>query len=340
MRYRPFASDDRHVGFQFIAALALGCAAAAEPITYSARIGQEARLATVDVVVIQGQPSVSLKGVVSAFGGQVRVSANSIHVSMGDNAATLSMGDTEVESSKNRFTIQHPPQVYENDIYIAVSDVIPFFAYAFNLQVQTGTAAQPAPPLSMPSSGRKLIVVLDPGHGGTDSGASGQGPVSEKTIALSIAKRVGELITPSCQAAQTRIKDEGLSSVERVSKVNVGLNGDLLVSIHTGASQSNTASGFQVFCPLGDTDPNVQRSLAMARSISNGLSQTTGVPSRGVRQAPCRIFANLQRPGVLVEVGFMTNPKEEALLANPEYQEKLAQGIANGLIAYIGGKSQ
>jgi N-acetylmuramoyl-L-alanine amidase len=245
-----------------------------------------------------------------------------------------------VKSSKNKFTIQHPPQVYENDIYLAVSDVIPFFAYAFNLQVQTGTTAQPAPPVSMPASGGKIIVVLDPGHGGTDSGASGQGPVSEKAIALSIAKRVGELIAPSCQAAQTRTKDEALSSVERVSKANVGLNGDLLVSIHTGASQSNTASGFQVFCPMGDADPNVQRSLAAARSISNGLSQATGIPSRGVRQAPCRIFTNLQKPGVLVEVGFITNPKEEALLANAEYQEKLAQGIANGLIAYLGGKAQ
>jgi N-acetylmuramoyl-L-alanine amidase len=122
---------------------------------------------------------------------------------------------------------------------------------------------------------------------------------------------------------------------------NVALKGNILVSIHVGASASPSASGFEFFCPMGaGGDPNVARSLALARSISNGMAQSTGATPRGMHQAPCSIFTNLQMPGVLVEVGFLTNPNEEPLLANAEYQEKLAQGIANGIAAYVAGKAQ
>jgi N-acetylmuramoyl-L-alanine amidase len=315
--------------------------AAAESIAYTARVGQEARLGTVTVASVEGQPSVSLKGLVTAFGGQVKVSSNSIQVALLDRAATLTVGDTEV-AAPQKFTLQHAPRIYENDIYIAVSDVVSFFMYAFNLEVKTGQSAAPSDPAAAPTApaGQKWRVVLDAGHGGTDPGASGQSATPEKTITRAIAQRVAKLIEASCQHTFTRTEDQPLAASDRVTMANVALKGDVLVSIHVGASASKTASGFEFFCPMGTGDANSSRGLALARSISNGMAQSTGATPRGVYQAPCRIFTNLQVPGVLVEVGFITNPTEEKLLVNAEYQEKLAQGIANGIVAYAGAKTQ
>ncbi|MBM3290545.1 MAG: N-acetylmuramoyl-L-alanine amidase, partial [Candidatus Hydrogenedentes bacterium] len=213
------------------------------------------------------------------------------------------------------------------------------FTYAFKLDVRTGApAAQPtAPPAT---AGGRLRVVLDAGHGGADPGVTGQSGTPEKAIARAIADRVAKLIGASCQAAFTRAEDNAPTVADRVSMANVALKGDVLVSIHTGASAAPTASGFEFFCPMGSGDTNSSRSLALARAMSNTMAQSTGVAPRGLHQAPCRLFTNLQIPGVLIEVGFVTNPKEEPLLVNAEYQDKLAQGIANGILAYAGGKAQ
>ena len=151
--------------------------------------------------------------------------------------------------------------------------------------------------------------------------------------------RVGKLLEGTCQTAFTRAEDNSIATADRVSMANVALKGSLLVSIHVGASVSPAASGFELFCPVDSGDPNAARSLALARSISNGVAQATAATPQGVHQAPCRLFTNLQMPAVLIEVGFITNPKEEPLLTNPEYQEKIAQGIANGIAACIGGKA-
>ncbi|NUM56202.1 MAG: N-acetylmuramoyl-L-alanine amidase [Candidatus Hydrogenedentes bacterium] len=315
--------------------------ALAETATYSARVGEELRTSTVEVVRIDNLPSVSVKRLVADFGGQVKVSGNSVQVTLQSASATLTLGDTEVIAA-SRFTIQRPPRVYENDIYIDPGDVAPFLTYAFKLDVRTGAATTTADPAAAPTvpSGRKLRVVLDAGHGGTDAGAAGQLGMPEKTITRAIAEKVGKLIASGCDASYTRSEDRQIPTSERVGKANVELKGDLLVSIHVGASASKTASGFEFFCPMGSGDPLSSRSLGLARSMSNAMAESTGLAPRGVRQAPCRIFTNLQVPGVLVEVGCITNATEEALLADPGHQDKLAQGIANGILAYAGAKAQ
>ena len=302
----------------------------AESIAYTARVGQEARLGTVTVASVEGQPSVSLKGLVAAFGGQVKVSSNSIQVALLDRTATLTLGDTEVAASQ-KFTLQHAPRIFENDIYIAVSDVVSFFMYAFSLEVTTGQSPAPSDQAAAPTApgGRKLRVVLDAGHGGTDPGASGQSAIPEKAITRAITQRVAKLIEASCQPAFTRTEDQVLTTSDRVTMANVALKGDVLVSIHVGASASKTASGFEFFCPTGTGDANPSRGLALARSISNGMAQSTGATPRGVHQAPCRIVANLQIPGGLVEV-FLANPIEENSWRARNIRET-RPGIANGI---------
>lgn len=311
-------------------------AAHSESVTYNARVGDEARLSTVDIVSVEGQPCVSLKRLMTDLGGQVTVTGETVQISLRNYSAKMTIGDTTVWAAKE-FTLQQAPRVFENDIFVAVSDVAALFVYAFNVDIKTGQPDQPGAP-ALPA-GRKLCVVIDAGHGGTDPGASGQGAVTEKDIARAIAAQVAKLIAQVCQPKFTRAEDESLPTEKRVSIANGNPKGDVLVSIHVGTSNSKTANGFEFFCPLGAGD-TATKSLALARSMSNAMSQSTGLTPHGVRQAPCRVFTDLQMPGVLVEVGFITNPTEEQLLANPEHQQKLAQGIANGIIASVTGKAQ
>lgn len=326
-------------GVRSVMLVVFGMLAAAhgESVTYNARVGDEARVSTTDIVSVEGQPCVSLKKLLADFGGQLVVTGNSLKASLRNYSATMTLGDTTVWA-KDEFTLQQPPRVFENDIFVAVSDVSALFVYGFNVDIKTGQPDQPGAP-SLPA-GRKLCVVIDAGHGGTDPGAGGQGTVFEKDITRAIAAHVAKLIGQACQPKFTRAEDESLTAQKRVSMANADLAGDLLVSIHVGTSNSKTANGFEFFCPPGASDRNSAESLALARDLSNALATSTGLSSRGVRQAPCRMFTNLQMPGVLVEVGFITNPTEEQLLANPEHQQKLAEGIANGIVAYAARKTQ
>ncbi|HRK33616.1 MAG TPA: N-acetylmuramoyl-L-alanine amidase [Candidatus Hydrogenedentes bacterium] len=330
-----------------------GASAIAEPRTFSARVGEDVYTCTVEETSVGGLASVSLKEVVRQLGGQVRVESGAVRVTLLGATANIVLGDTRIASTHNEFTIQHPAREFENDIFIAVSDVAPLFNYGFKLNLQRGDAAlappvTPGQPTVAPSSvaGRKLIVVIDAGHGGTDPGESGPAGAEERTISLAIALRVAELLKEVCTPVLTRSQDQGISTRERVGAANVTLRGDVLVSIHTGASSSPVPSGFEVFClpPPTAQDPRlqmmVQRSLALGQSIANAMTGATGTPARGVHQVPALIFSSLQMPGVIVETGFITNPTEEALLVNAEYQEKLAQGIANGVVAYVKGMTQ
>lgn len=319
----------------------------ADTRVYNAQVGAQTYVVTVNVSDADGVPSVSLRDVVRQLGGQIRVEDGNVGITLLGASANFVLGDTRIASSHNEFTIQRAPTVVDNDILIAVDDLAPFFSYGFKLDLKEGAPTQPtaAPvaasePLPPPTPGR-TVVVLDPGHGGNDAGEDGPSGVQEKTITLAVAQQVAKLLGASCDVALTRAEDVTLSSFERVSDANGKHRGSLLVSLHTGASDSATPGGIEIFCPLAADEPSahVQRSLALGRSIANSLSQSTGTVVRGVRQAPCRMFAGLQMPGALVEMGFITNPSEEPLLTNPDYQTKLAQGIANGILAYISGKT-
>lgn len=334
--------------------LLLAIAAAAETLTFNAQIGSEVRTCVVTVAEVRGVASVSLKELVTQLGGDVTIESGTVKISLLGAAANIALDDTRVASTQNEFTIQQPIRAHENDLFISVNDIAPLFSYGFKLTLQAGDAAMtppppatsetPLPPLQ-PIAGRKLRVVIDPGHGGIDFGEGGPSGTQEKNITLAVAQRTAVLLAPVCEPALTREQDVSLTTKERISAANVSVQGDrtvrgdLFISIHTGASTSPTPSGIEVFCPTSPSDvlgqANVQRCLALGRNISAGLAEATGSHSRGVRQIPARIFANLQMPAVLVEVGFISNAKEEELLATPEYQDKLAQGIASGVASYI-----
>lgn len=189
------------------------------------------------------------------------------------------------------------------------------------------------------------VVVIDPGHGQPDPGSIGVSGALEKDIVLAIAVYVRELL--ECRGVvvhMTRSGDydlakpatEGLAArkredlAARVALVNE-LAPDMLISIHANAFPSARWSGAQTFYPKG-----CALSHSLAVSIQTQLSRITG---RTQRQASSQqdlvILRDVQVPATVVEVGFLSNPQEEALLKQDEYQQRVAWAIYAGIVQYV-----
>jgi len=203
---------------------------------------------------------------------------------------------------------------------------------------------------------RGNVVVIDAGHGGSDPGfASGNSP-PEKDVTLQVALEVRRILeeTTNLRVHLTRTEDVDLSIRHRVDLANQQ-QGNLLVSIHTGASPSAEAQGFEVFFPLSaggltrvgglprtrgllgePIRDHALESSAAARAIAASVEARSRVELRGTSQVPLRMTANLNMPCVLVELGYLSNTQERARLATSAHQRELAEGIAAGIAAVMG----
>ncbi len=188
------------------------------------------------------------------------------------------------------------------------------------------------------TTGPIKVIVLDPGHGGNDSGMAGSSGLLEKDLVLALALRVRDRLKQlsDVKVVLTREEDKDTSFKERSALANQQ-KGDLLISIHAGASYSATARGVEVFCPApGAQGSTVRQSYQapgqqFAKSVASEIAAQTGAPDRGVHEIPLLVLREAAMPGLLVEVGCLTNPEETAALAADDYQAKLAEGIAQGI---------
>ena len=172
-------------------------------------------------------------------------------------------------------------------------------------------------------------IVVDPGHGGNDPGASGFYPgKNEADITLAIAQKlVAEL---QSRGASVLMTNPGSTMASRMAAARA-FNPQVMVSIHGNSSEANpNASGTEVyyFYPFA-------KQLA-ANIAANGASslQTT---NRGAKTGYYYVTRESQFASVLVETGFVTNEREYTKLINAQYQTRIAQGIANGISGYLGG---
>ena len=195
-------------------------------------------------------------------------------------------------------------------------------------------------------------VTIDCGHGGVDKGASGRYS-HEKNITLRIGVRVAQILR-SCgyRVNLTRTRDVFVPLQERCRSQRSSRS-DLFVSIHINAAKDRSLSGVETFAltPAGAPStsggkPETSRfngnrfdgeNLFLAYSIQSALLRRTGAVDRGVKRARFAVLKDINAPGVLVELGFLSNPREERLLNDGAYVEKLARAIAEGIIRYQRG---
>ena len=216
-------------------------------------------------------------------------------------------------------------------------------------------------------------IVLDPGHGGTDPGCLGRSKkIYEKTIVLDVCQRLKKLLTSNTDLNVVLTRDSDIYlPVENRTVIANQKQADLFISIHANANPRKNFYGVSTFFLNFSTDPEVNRIAArenattqknisemkdiiekiakisksqesreLAGSIQSSLVSGLGrnykyIKDLGVRGGPFWVLIGGEMPSVLVEISHLSNAREEERLHTPSYRQHVAQGIYNGIIAYI-----
>lgn len=185
----------------------------------------------------------------------------------------------------------------------------------------------------------KLNIVIDPGHGGKDSGAIAvDGYTYEKDLSLLVAENLMEKLNENSEinARITRTRDEYIKLLDRASVSNDN-NADLFLSIHFNSSDNSSAKGIEV---LYASEKNIAIKDTVQKHFANCLQKAlireTGAVDRGIKNTPAIIVLNkTKNVSALVELGFLSNESDLENIKDPEYIDKLAKGIYNGIEDYM-----
>lgn len=182
----------------------------------------------------------------------------------------------------------------------------------------------------------KDIIVIDPGHGGTDPGKVGVNGVLEKEINLQIAVKVKqELEKKGYRVIMTREADDSLESKREDMKKRVELINDLMpvltVSIHQNSYTDPSVNGAQVFYYTSSKE-GAEAARIMQQEFQILEPQNTRQPKA---DNSFYMLKNTKGPIIIVECGFLSNPKDAEKLARDEYQNNLSTTICNGIIKWL-----
>lgn len=186
---------------------------------------------------------------------------------------------------------------------------------------------RPQPRLPVPNG--KVLVVIDPGHGGKDSGAPGLGGLLEKDVVLPISTKLARILEQNgIQVVLTRDAD---FFVELQGRVDIAkrVNATLFVSIHANAVDNRPdVNGLEVYY--------YDSGYALADTVRQAILQNIStLKNRGTRKARFYVLRKNTMPAILVETGYMTGREDNPRLGSPEYQSRMAEGIANGILNYL-----
>jgi N-acetylmuramoyl-L-alanine amidase len=218
-------------------------------------------------------------------------------------------------------------------------------------------------------------VVVDPGHGGKDPGATGSGGVEEKDVVLDIGRRLRDgLKQEGVEVVMTRSSDVFIPLEKRADIANDAA-ADLFVSIHANANRAHSLKGFEVYYVspnVSDTkrallsaksdtlnlesscllSPSLnlkailwdmtyaydrREAIELSRMLCKAMRKNPETTVIGVKNANFSVLRGTTMPAVLVEVGFLTNPSEESLIASGTYRQRLADTIKDGIRYYCEG---
>jgi len=224
---------------------------------------------------------------------------------------------------------------------------------------------RPAPEARPPASvawGR-FHVVIDAGHGGRDPGAIGVSGRYEKAVNLATAQLVAaKLRARGVRVTMTRSDDRFIELNDRAATGNRA-RADAFVSIHADSSESRSAFGYAAYVVhtkngYSDSDRagkiarecgldfyackstlarNRAGNMRLASAVRTHMRGATSSPDRGTRLGALRVLERSLCPAVLIELGFLSNPMEESRLFQPDYQDRLASAISDGIAAFLSG---
>ena len=219
-------------------------------------------------------------------------------------------------------------------------------------------------------------IVIDPGHGGHDSGTLGPGGIQEKDVVLDVALRVGKLLHQrlGAEIVYTRDNDTFIPLETRTAIANKA-QADLFLSIHGNSSPEPSARGVETYYLNFTSDPGalevaarenavssssvhqlsdlvrkialkdkIDESREFAADVDEGLysglkSGNPGLKDRGVKKAPFVVLIGAQMPSILAEISFLTNPDDAEELSEGSYRQRIAQALDAGVERYLRGLS-
>jgi len=283
-----------------------------------------------------------------------------------------------IELRRNGFSYEHKVRANPFELMIDLRPV--------EEPKETAAPAQPAlgtetPPGNFPAPSGVLdtkkfrTIVIDPGHGGLETGAKGKFGALEKDVTLAVSLKLKDIIEKNLvfRVFLTRDKDADVSLENRSALAN-NHKAELFISIHANGSVRKNARGSETyFLSLNATDEESRRlaylentssllegqieqeneddvklilwdlaqsaylkqSSLLAESIQAGLNELLGTRNRGVKQAPFKVLTGVACPAVLVEIAFISNPEEERELGSEEFQNMVAQAIYQSLVEYF-----
>lgn len=216
-------------------------------------------------------------------------------------------------------------------------------------------------------------IVIDPGHGGHDHGTTSKSGVTEKEVVLDVALRVGALIQEQlgAEVVYTR-SDDTYVPLERRTGIANGKRADVFLSIHANSSPYPAIAGAETYylslsAPREDLETaarenagaqrsigelsEVVRKIALADKVDESREFATRIQNsthelaaktnggrplrnRGVKKAPFVVLIGAEMPSVLIEIGFLTNAREEAMMGKSEHRQKIAAAIFKGIVQY------
>ena len=322
------------------------------------------RIATYSIGGVTYYPLVTLcdlRGVLMQYDPLTRVAS----LSKDAQHVSLRVGDALVLVNDNILHLNSPIDLYQGAIAVPGQFKELVFDLLFKPAALAGRRAGK-------SKIRLNKVIIDSGHGGNDPGAIGKNGLKEKDINLDIAKRLDSLLrAEGVKTVLVRSTDKFIPLSTRVSMAN-RCAADLFISLHSNAARSRALSGFEVYY-VAPSVSDSKRAVLTARSTSLNLKNTVFSSDNGdlraivwdmiytnsraesielsralckimdasidanilgVKNARFQVLKGITMPGVLIEVGFVSNLNEERLLRTAAYREKLAEGILEGIREY------
>ncbi|MDZ5712324.1 SH3 domain-containing protein [Jeotgalibacillus haloalkalitolerans] len=205
-----------------------------------------------------------------------------------------------------------------------------------NWIVSTGNEAEPAEPESETeeeneepvTSISEATIIIDAGHGGRDGGAVGAAGTLEKSLTIRTAEVLYHMLSSTgANVIMTREDDRYVDLYSRVA-ISRDHQADAFISLHYDAINDRSVKGFTTYYYGGPDE-------ALADSVHEGLSDSMTVKNRGMQHGNFLVLRDNSAPSVLLELGFISNPSEEASINNDRFREMAATGIYNGLTEYF-----
>ncbi|MBI5623686.1 MAG: N-acetylmuramoyl-L-alanine amidase [Elusimicrobia bacterium] len=239
-------------------------------------------------------------------------------------------------------------------------------------EAAAAAAAAPAVAAAASEAVREFRIVIDPGHGGKDSGAVGRKKTLEKDVVLAVGKALAKRLSEErgVSVFMTRDEDVFVPLAERSEAANA-FGADLFVSIHCNSSPKKADNGFEIFF-LSEkaSDPDAERLAALENSVlelegrtleeeeaeiilramsrtefmndaakfagllGSQLRKRLDLPDRGVKQAAFYVLRGTDAPAVLFEIAFLSHRKDEARLGSKAFRKKVVEGISRAILEY------